>query len=48
MKKIISVKPLENYILQIEFESKEIRFFDVKPNLKMKIFLKMFIPALAV
>jgi hypothetical protein len=38
MRKVVSVKPLNNYILQIEFDSKEIRFFDVKPYLNYGIF----------
>jgi len=41
MKKIISVKPLENYILQIEFDTKEARFFDVKPYLNLEIFTQL-------
>ena len=41
MKKVISVKPLGNYILQIEFEPKEIRFFDVKPYLDLGIFAEL-------
>lgn len=41
MKKVISVKPLKNYILQIEFDSKEIRFFDVKPYLNLGIFAQL-------
>ena len=41
MKKIISVKPLKNYMLQIEFESKEVRLFDVKPYLNFGIFTEL-------
>ena len=41
MKKVISVKPLENYILQIEFDSKEVRLFDVKPYLDFGIFKEL-------
>jgi hypothetical protein len=41
MKKVISVKPLNNYILQIEFDSKEIRHFDVKPYLDYGIFAEL-------
>ena len=41
MKKVISVKPLENYILQVEFDSKEIRLFDVKPYLNLGIFTEL-------
>ena len=38
MKKVIAVKPLENYILQLEFDSNEVCFFDVKPYLNKGIF----------
>ena len=41
MKKITTVKPLANYILQLEFESKEVRFFDVKPYLGFGIFTEL-------
>lgn len=41
MKKVISVKPLKNYMLQIEFDSKEIRLFDVKPYLNFGIFTEL-------
>jgi uncharacterized protein DUF2442 len=41
MKKVIDVKPLDNYILQIEFDSKEVRFFDVKPYLNRGIFTEL-------
>lgn len=41
MKKVIRVTPLENYMLQIEFDSKEIRFFDVKPYLDSGIFTEL-------
>jgi hypothetical protein len=40
-KKVISVKPLDNYMLQIEFDSKEVRFFDVKPYLGFGIFAEL-------
>lgn len=40
-KKVISVKPLDNYMLQIEFDSKEVRFFDVKPYLAFGIFAEL-------
>ncbi len=36
--KAINVKPLENYILLIEFDNKEKKYFDVKPYLKYKAF----------
>lgn len=41
MKKVISVKPLENYLLLIEFDSKEVRIFDVKPYLNFGIFTEL-------
>ena len=41
MKKVISVKPLKNYMLQIEFDSNEVRFFDVKPYLDFGIFTEL-------
>ena len=41
MKKVISVKPLKNYMLQIEFDSKEVRLFDVKPYLDFGIFTEL-------
>ena len=41
MKKVISVKPLNNYMLQIEFDNKEIRLFDVKPYLNFGIFTQL-------
>lgn len=41
MKKVISVKPLENYMLLVEFDSKEIRLFDVKPYLNFGIFTEL-------
>ena len=36
--KAISVKPLENYVLEIEFSNGEIKKFDVKPYLQYKAF----------
>lgn len=41
MKKVISVKPLKDYMLQIEFDSKEVRLFDVKPYLNLGIFTEL-------
>ena len=41
MKKVISVKPLANYMLLVEFDSKEIRLFDVKPYLNFGIFAEL-------
>lgn len=34
----INVKPLENYILEIEFDNREIKKFDVKPYLNHRAF----------
>ena len=36
--KAIKVEPLKDYILLIEFDNKEIKYFDVKPYLKYKAF----------
>ena len=41
MKKVISVKPLKNYMLQLEFDTEEIRLFDVKPYLDFGIFSEL-------
>lgn len=41
MKKVISVKPLENYRLLLEFDGKEFRVFDVKPYLDFGIFTQL-------
>ena len=41
MKKVISVKALSNYILQLEFDSQEFRLFDVKPYLDLGIFTEL-------
>jgi hypothetical protein len=41
MEKVISVKPLKDYVLQVEFQSKEIRFFDVKPYLNFGVFTEL-------
>lgn len=41
MKKVISVKPLKDYMLLIEFDSNEIRLFDVKPYLDFGIFIEL-------
>lgn len=37
----INVKPIENYILEIEFDNREIKKFDVKPYLNHKAFEKL-------
>ena len=39
--KAISVKPLENYLLLIEFDNGEEKLFDVKPYFKFKAFEKV-------
>lgn len=37
----ISVKPLDNYLLEIEFDNNEKKIFDVKPYFKFKAFEKI-------
>ena len=44
--KALKVKPLENYILEIEFDNGEIKKFDVKPYLNHKAFEKLKDPEL--
>lgn len=39
--RVINVEPLENYILLIEFDNKELKYFNVKPYLKYKAFEKI-------
>ena len=41
MKKVTSVTPLKDYMLLIEFDSKEVRLFDVKPYLDFGIFTEL-------
>jgi Protein of unknown function (DUF2442) len=41
MKKVISVKPLKNYMLLIEFDSKEFRLFDIKAYLSFGVFAEL-------
>ena len=41
MIKLISVKPLENYTLELEFYNEEKRIFDVKPYLSFGIFQEL-------
>ena len=41
MKKVISVKPLDNYILELEFDSNELGYFDLKPYLDKGIFSEL-------
>jgi len=36
--KIIAVKPLDNYMLQVKFEGKGTRLFDMKPYIKGEFF----------
>jgi len=39
--KIVSVKPLENYQLMVEFSNHECRYYDVKPLLENEMFLPL-------
>lgn len=41
MEKVISVKPLDNFMLELEFDSNEVGFFDVKPYLNRGIFSEL-------
>ncbi len=41
MKKVLEVKALKNYILQLKFDTEEIRYFDVKPYLNLGIFTEL-------
>ncbi len=41
MNEVVNVKPLLNYILELEFNNNEIRFFDVKPYLEFGIFSEL-------
>lgn len=41
MEKVISVKPLDNFILELEFDSNEMGLFDVKPYLNKGIFCEL-------
>ncbi len=41
MTKIIAVKPLENYLLELTFINKEVKQFDVKPYLNLGIFQEL-------
>ena len=38
---VIGVKPLENYQLELVFENKEIRVFDIKPYLDTGVFSEL-------
>jgi Protein of unknown function (DUF2442) len=38
---ILSVKPLEFKMLEVEFENREIKIFDVKPYLNIGIFCEL-------
>ena len=37
----VSVQPLENYMLQVEFDNGETRLFDVSPYLEKGVFSKL-------
>jgi len=41
MNKVIAVKPLEDYFLQLTFIDNEVKFFDVKPYLNKGIFQEL-------
>ncbi len=41
MIKVISVKPLQNYCLEVRFSNNEVRLFDVKPYLNKGIFTEL-------
>jgi hypothetical protein len=41
MEKIIKVKPLQNYLLELTFSNSEVRFFDVKPYLEFGFFKEL-------
>jgi hypothetical protein len=41
MKKIIEVKALNNYLLELTFSNNEVRCFDVKPYLDFGIFTEL-------
>lgn len=41
MKKVISVKPMSNFTLELEFSNNENRLFDVKPYLNFGIFKEL-------
>ena len=39
--RVISVKPLDNYCLELQFTNKERKLFDVKPYLSIGIFQEL-------
>ena len=41
MKAVIKVKPLENYILQLEFDNREVKFFDMKDYLNHGLYSEL-------
>ena len=41
MKKVINVKPMSNFTLELEFSNNENRLFDVKPYLNFGIFKEL-------
>ena len=41
----VTVQPLDNYMLQVEFDNGEIRLFDVSPFLDKGVFQKLQNPA---
>lgn len=38
---ILKATPLPDYLMQVEFENGEIKFFDVKPYLEIGVFKKL-------
>ena len=38
---VIDVKPLDNYQLELVFENKEVRLFDIKPYLDTGVFSEL-------
>ncbi len=38
---VVDVKPLDNYILQLEFDNSEIKYFDMKSYLEHGIFSEL-------
>jgi hypothetical protein len=41
MESVIRVAPLENYLLELEFNTGEVRLFDVSPYLSMGVFQRL-------
>ena len=44
--RVIAVKPLDNYCLELQFTNKERKLFDVKPYLSIGIFQELQDPSL--